>query len=58
MVIGMIDVMVEAIPAVVCCNDISCKDTPRNGPNMEPKLMSIMAFLSTIAFFKSSHLFR
>ena len=57
MVTGIMDVIVEEIPAVVYCKDINWKDTPKKGPNIDPKAINVMAFLSRTAFYKSSHLF-
>jgi uncharacterized membrane protein len=36
---GAIDFMVDEIAAVVYCNDINCTDTPKNGPNNEPRVI-------------------
>ncbi len=43
--IGTIDIMVDAMPVVVCWTDSSEKDTPRKGPKKAPRVINSIALL-------------
>ena len=58
MVTGTIAVIVDDIPADVYCNDNNDNETPKKGPAMAPKVMTVIAFLSLKAALTSSHFLR
>lgn len=57
MVTGVIEVMVDEIPAEVYCRDNKDNPTPTKGPNMDPIVIPKSAFLSLNPFFMSSNFF-
>ena len=57
-VTGVIDAIVEEIPALVYCNDTKDNVTPTKGPKKAPIVISFIAILSLNAIFISSNLFR
>lgn len=56
-VTGIIEVIVDEIPALVYCNDTRDRVTPIKGPKKEPRAIAPIAFLFLNAIFRSPNFF-